>query len=1410
MSSIDERVVEMKFDNGQFQRGVSTTMSALDALKKGLNLDASRKSLEELDEAGKRFSLAGMTTGIETVSGKFMALATIGITALANITTAAMAAGAQVVKSLTIAPITAGFAEYELKMGAIQTIMAGSGQSLDVVNQKLQELNEYSDRTIYSFADMTSNIGKFTNAGVSLDQSVAAIQGVANVAAISGANAGEASRAMYNFAQSLSQGSVKLMDWKSIELANMATAEFKTELMESAVAAGTLTKTSDGLYRTLGGTAVSATQGFNESLSEAWLTSEALTTTLGRYADTTTDIGARATAAAQDVKTFSQMMDTLKESAGSGWATTSEIIFGNFEEAKVLWTNVNNVIGGAISASADARNKLLGDWKALGGRTVLIEALTNVFNALKSVVEPIKNAFRDIFPAATGVQLFNLTLLIKDFSEKLQVSETTAANIGRTFKGFFALLDIGRQILFGVIGVFTSLIGEVSGGTGGILNFTAGIGDFLVNLNTAIKEGQGLTKFFTGVKNVVAKVVDAFEAFGYWVGQMFSGFDEGAAENVSASLEAVSDRLSPFARLGDMIASVWGRVVGVLKNVWTFMLPFASKLGEIFGGLGEQIMSAMQNMDYSAVLDTLNTGLFAVIALAIRNFLSGGINISPSGGIFEGVREALTGLTGTLEAMQMQLRAGALLKIAAAIGILALSLIALSMIDSAGLARASVAMASMFGQLLISMAIFEKIAQSSGFARMPVIAASMILLSVAILLLTASVKALSSLSWEELAKGLTGVGVLLGMVAGVLQIMPENNAKMISTGLGLIALAIAIKILASAVKDFAEMDWAEMARGFAGLGAALLSLAIFTKLADLNKMGLSSGAGLLLLAVSLKVIASAVKDFADMSWEELGRGFASMAAALLIVAGAMHLMPKNMIVTAVALGVVAVSLLLLGQVIQNMAGMSWEEIARGLVTLAGGLLIIAGAMYLMSGALVGALALAIVAGSLALLAPVLLAFAGMSWEEIGKGLAMLAGVFLVLGLAGLALSPVVPTLLLLGIAVALLGVGMMAAGVGLLAFSAGLMMLSVAGAAGTAALVAIVAAIIGLIPMAMTALGQGIVAFANVIAGAGPTFVAAIVTLLMSLITAINTVAPAIIETLMNLILTLVNALAENVPKFVDAGLRMITGILTGIANNIGKIVTAAISIITNFIDGIAKNLPRVVQSGTNLIITFVESLAQGIRNNTDRMNTAGRELASAIISGMTSGITAGVGSVITAARNMASSALTAAKDFLGINSPSKEFRKLGEGTGEGFVDGIDASDRDVSRSAENMGKTALTAVKKTLAEIAAAASAEINTEPTIRPVLDLSAVKKDANSLGGMFDQPNIQPKTSYQQAASISMAQQRAQNKPDATQFDDKSGAEITFNQYNTSPKPLSRIDIYRQTRNQLSAAKEVLSGV
>ena len=383
-TTVDTRVVSMQFDNSQFERNVATSMSTLDKLKQKLNFSGASKGLEEINTATKNVNMTGLGTAVEAVSTKFSALQVMGVTALANITNSAVNAGKRIVSALTIDPVRSGFSEYELKMNSVQTIMSSTGEDIATVNKYLEELNKYSDMTIYSFSDMTQNIGKFTNAGVKLEDAVAAIKGISNEAAVSGANANEASRAMYNFSQALSAGYVKLIDWKSIENANMATMEFKQQLIDTAVELKTVTKTADGMYQTLDGNVFSATKNFNDVLQDQWMTSEVLITTLGKYADVETEIGAKATEAATKVKTFTQLWDTLKEAAQSGWAKTWELLVGDLEQAKELLTGISKVVGGVIDRTSDWRNNILEG------------ALSNPFKAISKVLDKVNGATEGI------------------------------------------------------------------------------------------------------------------------------------------------------------------------------------------------------------------------------------------------------------------------------------------------------------------------------------------------------------------------------------------------------------------------------------------------------------------------------------------------------------------------------------------------------------------------------------------------------------------------------------------------------------------------------------------------------------------------------------------------------------------------------------------------------------------------------------------------------------------------------------------------------------------------------------------------------------------------------------------------------------------------------------------------------
>jgi hypothetical protein len=283
---------------------------------------------------------------------------------------------------------------------------------------------------------------------------------------------------------------------------------------------------------------------------------------------------------------------------------------------------------------------------------------------------------------------------------------------------------------------------------------------------------------------------------------------------------------------------------------------------------------------------------------------------------------------------------------------------------------------------------------------------------------------------------------------------------------------------------------------------------------------------------------------------------------------------------------------------------------------------------------------------------------------------------MVLGVAGLVLGALVPVLIGLGVAITLLGVGVLAAGAGVLLFATGLTALAAAGAAGAVAIVAIVTSLVGVIPTVMKQIGLGIVAFANVIATAGPAITKAITAVLLALIKAIDTVGPKIVDSLLKMMSKMLTSMLKYVPNMVDTGNKLLIGVLNGIAKNIGGVIKAGTDVIVNFLNGVSKNLPRLVQAGFDLIIKFVNSLADGIRKNTPAMRAAGGNLAKAIIDGMTFGLLSNLSQVTTAARNVAKSALDAAKDFLGVESPSKEFEKLGKFVNQGFAKGLNGGSK--------------------------------------------------------------------------------------------------------------------------------------
>lgn len=1466
MSNIDPRVVQMQFDNKEFEAGVKTTMGSLDSLNKSLKMEGATKGLENVGAAARNLSLGNIEQNVSNIADRFRAMSIVAITALTNIATRAYDTGVSLIKSLTVDPVKSGLSEYETNLNSIQTILSNTqwqNTGLDDVNKALQILNTYSDQTIYNFSEMARNIGTFTAAGVKLEVATNAIKGIANLAAVSGSNAEQASTAMYQLSQALAAGKVALMDWNSVVNAGMGGKVFQDALMETArvhhVAIDKMVKDAGS---------------FRNTLENGWLTGQILTETLAKFTGDLTaaqlkamgyndqqivgilKMGKNAQDAATKVKTLSQLISTLQEAAGSGWTQTWQLIFGDFEEARTMFTNVNNVLGKFISASADARNQVIGDWKELGGRADALQSIENVFTGLIGVVVPIRDAFREMFPATTGAQLAGITRAIKEFTDTLTISSETADKLRRTFAGVFAIFGIGWDIVKEAARVLAHLFGVALGGSGDFLTITANIGDFLVALRQAIKDGNALATVFVTIGKVLEIPIKLLKAIVGYAAHLFDGFD---AQATVKSITGAFAKLEPFTALGNLIAAAWSRVGHVLGIVGKDFLGLGSKLANSFGDFGTYVATAFRQIDWTDVLKTVDTGLFAGLVLIVKN----AFGKNGTQGLFHSIKKSFDELTGTLNAMQNTLRAATLLQIAAAIAVLTISVVAMSKIDSDGLTRALAAMTVMFTELFSALLVFEKVAGFKGLAKMPFVTASLIALAIAIDILTIAVKQLSELDWQGLSKGLTGFTVLLTGVVLAVRFLPPSPG-IISTSIALIFLAGAIKLLVSSVTDLSGLSWQEMAKGLTGVAAVLAALTLFTRFAALDKGGIFSGAGIVLLAVGIKILASAMKDFSTLSWQEIGKGLTAMAGGLALIAAALILIPPSsvisaagVLITASSLGMIADAMIKLGGMkwsdigagltalagaitiiglaislipptaalsaagilivaaslemivvaLQKMGGFSWEQIGKSLTTLAGALGIIAVALNFMTTALPGAAAVLVVAGALAILAPILQMFGQMSWTEIGKGLLTLAGVFLVLGLAGALLTPVVPTLLGLGAAILLIGVGLALAGAGILAFSIGVAALSISGAALVTTIVAIVAGLIGLIPSLIEQIGLGLVALAGVIGNAGPAITKAIGTLLLSLLQAIIDVSPKIEEALLILILLILAVLIEAVPRIAEAGFQIMMGILKAIRDHIQDFVGVSLDIVANFIKGLGDGLPKVLQAGADFIIKFINGLADTIRNNSDEMGKAGGNLATAIIEGIAKGLFSGASVVAKAAKDVAKQALQTAKDFLGIKSPSKRAeQELGRPTVEGMAVGLDKYSHVVAKSAENVGKDAMDSLRSSLTDLHKVISGPIDMTPTITPVLDLTSIRRDAEEIGKMLTTKTITLDTAYSKAKDASRGFDDNRQPPDDPTTP-RSG-DTVFYQYNTSPKALSDGEIYRQTKNLVSVAREAVT--
>lgn len=657
-TTVDERVVSMQFDNADFEKGVQQTLNSLNTLNKNIEKNAANnvdsfkglsKSLTNVDNSIRKSIIPSM----DALQNKFSVMGTMMDQTIRNITNKMVNVSTNLAKMFTISPISDGLHEYETQIGAIQTIMANTGlkgqEGMNKITAALDKLNEYADMTIYNFTEMTKNIGTFTAAGLDLDTSTQAIKGIANLAAVSGSTSEQASRAMYQLSQALSSGTVNLQDWNSVVNAGMGGKVFQDALLRTAKVMHTITNEQYEMIK-------SGKETFRNSIGSkngtSWLNTKVLSETLKEFAGDMSEselkaigytkeeikeiqeMADTATKAATKVKTFTQLVDTIKEALGSGWAKSFELMFGNFNEAEALWTGISNVLQNMIDKMSDARNSMIQMWKDAGGRVAVLQTFVNIVNSVYSVIKPIKDAIGDVFGVLDGAKLAGINKTIAEITNSLQLSNEQMAKI---YNVAYILSSVLKNVLnilweyktplltiWAFVTAFSTLRGLLLGGLGfgsvlSILKMITalGIGIKILNIKTL------LTKL-APIINTIAK--STYSLFGHISQHLSNIIKMIQSANLGTRVQSILQTISKIATdlfknlnidLSRLNNFKFNNLQGVLKTISGMFLGFTNGL-KAFNQLTD-VLNPLTHL--SKVFDT--TGRMATNANKAFNKTSG-------------------------------------------------------------------------------------------------------------------------------------------------------------------------------------------------------------------------------------------------------------------------------------------------------------------------------------------------------------------------------------------------------------------------------------------------------------------------------------------------------------------------------------------------------------------------------------------------------------------------------------------------------------------------------------------------------------------------------------------------------------------------------------------------------------------
>ena len=1328
---IDEQIVQMRFENSQFESEAGKTIDTLHKL---------RDSTDELGQNGASFD--PLISALDKVGGKFSIMETIATGALLRIGYQAEALAERFVKGLSIDQVTAGWSKYEEKTRSVQTIMSATGDSIDEVNQYLSKLMWYTDETSYNFTDMTNNIGKFTAQGVELEDATTAMMGIANWAAEAGQGVNEASRAMYNLSQALGMGKVRLQDWMSIENANMGTKQFKEQVIETAIELGTLTeeaKTAKGELVTF--------SNFRETLASDWFTSDVLIETLRKYGDYSEEVykmvkendilaaeamdilgesyegvGKAAFEAAQVSKTFADSIDATKDAVSSGWLITFEHLLGNLETQKVLWTEVTEVLWELFAAGGEARNELLAAWEELGGQAVFLDSIGLILDGILGVMDLIGSAWSRAFPPMTAQTLFDLTVSLRNFLASLELTEYASENIADAIGGVLSVFKAVGQVIFAVIRGFAPGVSTLNDFAGSVVGVAGSIGRALTAFSEMITTEEHLQAVTNTVRTVVGSLSDIFVSLAEaltgadinsdGVVSSFSGVFSSIYEGIKNSLNSSGPLLETF---GDIFEKVFGRINDFLSS----SSDGEGKATEFLSSLSQAIVNGSEAMSGSVpaisqfivalgnLIDTITTGLgqlfsnitgtldwdkiFGLTSLLALVLLLKQINdLNPTavvGGILNSLKE-------TIDQFKFKLFVESIKALSGAIAILATSITVLGSMPIANALVATGILAAV-GYGLQRFIDYLGGLDTTNIQSIKDIAKPLLLIAGTFSILASSLVKIGSLNIPNMIVSVAALGAVMLELQKFMDSI--QNIKLDAATVGALnALASAIDLLIVGLRLLAGLSIGETVTGLLALAGIMAEVAVFSNSIQNVNINPVSAVAIIGIASAIDLLAVAVAALGHMNLDSIGKGLLAIGGLLTELA-VFSMAMQNVQFSGATVGIIALAAAvdLLVPALVILGGLQLSEIGTALLAVGGALAEMVAAMALLQfvgpQALAGAVGIAALTVAITALVPAITVLGALPVDTIKQGLIAIAAAIGIFVAAAYLLTPISASLVGLSASFALISVG-------------------------AAALIAA----FGLLAGSLTKLAAGFILFGSMsedtvqqacdnikiildelvmwLVGAYVKFKAANLVMFAAFIDALVELAPDIANGVLSILNDILQALVEWGPELFQGLLDLLT-VLDDYMEPLGE---KAIELMEHFLDGLIKGLKNgiskvvdeIVGAGKRLFNSFKNALFGG---GDSAIESMGEEMASDAAKGLSTGAARSEKLASKAGSGTAQAYLDGFDETAKRHSPWETTEERGEEANQGLANGVKKSLFKVTDAAQTSASELLSSLGQAL-----------------------------------------------------------------------------------------------------------------